>query len=162
MEEFPHLAGFQYLKDISLPKYSPRKIVKQIINQKIRYEQVVKGQQFEQMVKPRLQTIICLQQVLDNDFHLYTYMPQKYPFATTIKADYLISCHRNLVHFIFIIKDVSKDKSKCDYLCCSTFTQGTRDYETNQRPCTLLLKERIHIPTNTSTILMDRLRLQNQ
>ena len=35
MEEFPHLAGFQYLKDISLPKYSPRKIVKQIINQKI-------------------------------------------------------------------------------------------------------------------------------
>ena len=26
-EDFPHLAGFQYLKDISLPRYNPRKII---------------------------------------------------------------------------------------------------------------------------------------
>lgn len=27
LDDFPHLAGFQYLKDISLPKYNPGKIV---------------------------------------------------------------------------------------------------------------------------------------
>ena len=104
MEDFPHLAGFQYLKDISLPS-----------------------------------------------------MPDKYPFATAIKADYLISCHLDLVSFVFIIQNTSDGKAKCDYLCCSAFTKGERDYEANQRRRVLLKKERIHIPTNSTTVLFDRL-----
>ena len=34
-EDFPHLAGFQYLKDIRLPRYNPRKIVDMVLQQKI-------------------------------------------------------------------------------------------------------------------------------
>jgi hypothetical protein len=46
---------------------------------------------------------------------------------------------------------------KCDFLCCSTFEKGKRDYETNQRARTLLKKERIHIPSNTSVIFFDKI-----
>ena len=49
------------------------------------------------------------------------------------------------------------DISICDFVCCSAFTQTNRDYRENQRQRTILKKERIHIPTNTSTILFDRL-----
>ena len=83
--------------------------------------------------------------------------PRMYPFYTTIKADYLISSHTNINNFIFIINTNSQNESKCDFLCCSTFEKGKRDYETNQRARTLLKKERIHIPSNTSVIFFDKI-----
>ena len=83
-----------------------------------------------------------------------------YPFITGIKADYLISSHFSVDNFIFIIKANSQDELKCDFLCCSIFEKGERDYETNQRPRTLMKKERIHIPTNATDILLDRLAKQ--
>jgi len=99
-----------------------------------------------------------LKNILESDFRLFSYMPKMYPFTTTIKADYLISSHLDLVDFVFIIQSSYNGAAKCDYLCCSAFTKGERDYETNQRMRTLLKKERIHIATNTSTILYDRLQ----
>lgn len=157
MEDFPHLAGFQYLKDLTLPKYYPRKIVNQILNHKILYEQIIKGAQYEEMVKPRLKALIHLEDILNNEFLLFSYMPKMYPFTTTIKADYLISSHLNTTSFVFIIQTTSNGDAKCDYLCCSAFTKGERDYEANQRTRALLKKERIHIPTNTSTILLNKI-----
>lgn len=40
MEDFPHLAGFQYLKDLVLPRYNPTKTVDRILDQKIKHEQI--------------------------------------------------------------------------------------------------------------------------
>lgn len=37
-EEYPHLAGFQYIKDISLPNYSSAKIVGRIIEGNITFK----------------------------------------------------------------------------------------------------------------------------
>ena len=34
-EDFPHLAGFQYLKDLVLPKYNPRKTIDRILLKKL-------------------------------------------------------------------------------------------------------------------------------
>lgn len=51
-------------------------------------------------------------------------------------------------------------ESKCDFLCCSIFEKGDRDYESNQRSRTLMKKERIHILSNTTDILLDRLSAQ--
>ena len=65
-EDFPHLAGFQYLKDITLPRYNPEKIVSRIRDGTITLAQIEKAS-------------------------LFSYMPQMYPFYTQIKADYLIS-----------------------------------------------------------------------
>ena len=157
MEDFPHLAGFQYLKDLSLPRYNASKIVDKILESKLTYEQVSKGVQYVEMVKPRLEALVRLKDILENDFRLFSYMPRMYPFTTTIKADYLISSHLDCVNFVFIIQSSFSGSARCDYLCCSAFTKGERDYEANQRMRIVLKKERIHMATNTSTVLYNRL-----
>ena len=157
LEDYPHLAGFQYMKDISLPNYTSAKIVDRILEGKIPFEKVQKATQYEEMIKPRLEALAHLKNSFDNEFTLYSYMPRMYPFITNIKADYLIASHINIDNFIFIIRSTPQGEAKCDFLCCSIFEEGDRDYEANQRSRALLKKERINIPTNTSTILLDKL-----
>lgn len=156
-EDFPHLAGFQYLKDISLPNYTSKRIVDRILEGKIQLKKIQEAQLYEEMVKPRLEALTRLKKSLDEEFTLYSYMPRMYPFITQIRADYLIASHVDIVSYVFIIQATPDGKAKCDYLCCSAFTKEERDYETNQRSRALLKKERIHISTNTSAILMDKL-----
>lgn len=60
LEDYPHLAGFQYTKDISLPNYTSAKIVNRILEGKIPFEKVQKATQYEEMIKPRLETLIYL------------------------------------------------------------------------------------------------------
>lgn len=156
-EDYPHLAGFQYLKDISLPNYTSAKIVNRILEGKITFKQIQKANQYEELVKPRLEALIHLKNSLDNDFNLYSFMPRMYPFITNIKADYLIASHFDINSFIFIIHTPPDRETKCDFLCCSAFTKGERDYEINQRKRALLKKERIHIPSNTTTILLNNM-----
>lgn len=157
MGDFHHLAGFQYLRDISLPKAYYRKTVEMILTQKIKYEQVIKGVYYEEKVKPRLEALARFEEILNNEFLFFTYRADMYPFYTNITADYLISSHLGDISYVFIIKDTASAEMKCDYLCCSTFTKDKRDYEINQQRRTLLKKERVHIPTNTTTILYDKL-----
>lgn len=159
-EDYPHLAGFQYLKDISLPNYTSAKIVKRILEGKITFAQIQKAAQYEEMVKPRLEALIHLKNSFDNDFNLYSFMPRMYPFITNIKADYLIASHTVVDSYVFIIHTTPNGDAKCDFLCCSAFTKGGRDYEANQRKRALLKKERIHIASNTTTVLLDKLNTE--
>ncbi len=156
-ENFPHLAGFQYMKDISLPNYSSAKIVNRIIEGKINFEKVKCAAQYESMIEPRLQALTHLKDSLDNEFKLFSFMPRMYPFFTNIKADYLISSHHAIDNYVFIIQFSPDGISTCDFLCCSTFEKGIRNYEINQRCYTLLKKERLHIPSDVTTILFDKL-----
>lgn len=156
-EDYPHLAGFQYLNDISLPNFTSAKIVDRILEGKISFEQIKKAHQYEEMVRPRLEALIHLKDSLDNEFSLYSFHPKMYSFVTTIRADYLIASHTVISSFIFIIQATANGMAKCDFLCCSAFEQGNRDYETNQRRYTLLKKERFHIPSNTSTLFFDKI-----
>lgn len=89
-------------------------------------------------------------------------MPRMYPFVTNIKADYLIASHIVIDSYVFIIHTTPTGDAKCDFLCCSAFAKGERDYKTNQRKRALLKKERIHIPSNTTTILFDKLNTKIQ
>ena len=156
-EDFPHLAGFQYLRDLSLPRYNPRKILSNILSQNINLEQLKKGIQYETAVKPRLEALVRLKDVLEQDFSLFSYMSRMYPFTTTIKADYLISSHKDLSSYVFLIQAHPVENTTHNYLCCSAFVKGERDYETNQRLRVILKKERLHLASGTSTILYDRL-----
>ena len=38
LDDYPHLAGFQYMKDISLPNYSSAKIADRILEGKILFD----------------------------------------------------------------------------------------------------------------------------
>ena len=161
LADFPHLAGFQYMKDISLPNYSSSQIADKILESKILFEKVQKASKYTDMIEPRLKALVHLKESLDNEFNLYSYMPRMYPFSTSIKADYLISSHFNINNFIFIVKANNQSDITYEFLCCSIFEKGNRNYETNQRPRKLMKKERIHIPSNTTTILLDRLTTQS-
>lgn len=108
-EDYPHLAGFQYLKDISLPNYTSAKIVERILEGKIIFEQIQKAAQYEEKIKPRLEALIHLKNSLDNDFNLYSFMPRMYPFITNIKADYLIASHIAIDSYVFIIHTTPSD-----------------------------------------------------
>jgi hypothetical protein len=88
---------------------------------------------------------------------LFSYMPQFYPFVTKIKADYLISSRIEPTAFVFIIRESPSGNAVCDFLCCSAFEEGGRDYRANQRSRTLLKKERVHIETQDTVVLYDRL-----
>lgn len=159
VERFPHLAGFQYLKDVELPRFNSAKTLDKILGGTIKYSQIKKGIQFELAVKPRLEALIRLKQTIENEFTLYSFTPQYYSFSTRIKADYLISSVSSPIDFIFIIQsDPHGEAAICDFVCCSAFTQTERDYRENQRPRTILKKERVHIPTNTSTTFFDRMK----
>lgn len=160
-EDYPHLAGFQYMKDISLPNYSSAKIADRILEGKITFEQIQKEAQYEEMIKPRLEALVHLKNSLDNDFNLYSFMSRMYPFITNIKADYLITSHLVIDSYVFIIHTTPKGDAKCDFLCCSAFAKGDRDYETNQRKRALLKKERIHIASNTTTVLLNKLNTES-
>ena len=73
-EDFPHLAGFHYLKDIALPRYSPRKTVDMILSGKITYDKVKKGTLYQEYVKPRLLALVRLKEILEQEFDLFSYM----------------------------------------------------------------------------------------
>ncbi len=153
-EEFQHLAGFQYLKDLNLPRYNSSVLLDRILSKKITYAQIIKGPQYEAMVKPRLEALSKLKETLDNDFTLFSYMPKMYSFTTTIKADYLISLRSEQTSFVFIVKT---SDTNSDYLCCSAFKEGDRNYEENQRQRTILKKERIILSTEEHYTIFNRL-----
>ena len=104
-DEFSHLAGFQYLKDISLPRYNSRKIVDMILSGKITYKAIQKGMQYREMVEPRLLALVRLKEVLEQDFELFSYVPNLYPFVTKIKADYIISSQNEPTAFVLLSKN---------------------------------------------------------
>lgn len=155
--EFPHLAGFQYLKDISLPNYSSAKVIDRILDGKIRPTAVEKALQYESMVRPRLTALTHLKASLDDEFSLYSYMPHRYPFYTSIKADYLIADHSSADHYVFIIHANSESHSDELFSCCSIFQRDSRDYTCNQRSLAILRKERLHVPSATNAVLYNRL-----
>lgn len=160
-EEFPHLAGFQYLKDVSLPRYNARKMVEMILKGKITDEKIRKGVQYQELVEPRLRALVRLEEILENEFQLYSYLPEFYPFTTRIKADYLIASPEEPETFVFIIRASDTGEMVCDFLCCSAFEKGERDYRINQRQRSLLKKERIHRPSQEITTIYDRLTESN-
>ena len=161
-EKYPHLASFQYLKDINIPRYNSKKTVDKILDDSICQNLIQKSQNYEEFVKPRLNALIRLKNTLEEDFLLYAYMPRFYSFATQIKADYLISKSFSPKDYIFIIKSDSLfEQSDYNFVCCSTFEQTNRNYAENQRQRTVLKKERINISTGDLTVLYNRLNNDN-
>ena len=151
-EDFPHLAGFQYLKDLALPRYTPAKTVARILDGTINQSQIEKGLQYEELVKPRLLALCSLEEMLDREFSLYSFMPRFYSFVTSIKADYLIASHLDNVSFVFLIREGDRSVVS-DCVCCSAFVKDERDYEQNQRPYTLLKKTKTNLATKDTRVL---------
>ena len=162
LEDFPHLAGFQYLRDISsIPRSTPKKAVERILKGTITQQMIEQGVDYEKLVKPRLLALTALEETLDNEFRLYTFVPRFYSFYTNIRADYLVTSNQSPISFVFLVQDRDVEKSapqeiKHHCLCCSAFYEGERDYTQNQRTCYLLRKEKINIQSGETNTLYER------
>ena len=150
--DFPHLAGFQYLKDLTLPRFTPAQTVNRILDGTITQDMVEKGADYEGLVKPRLMALVALENMLDNEFTLYSFEPRFYSFVTSINADYLIASHIDGTSYVFMIREGERSIVS-DCVCCSTFVKDSRDYEQNQRPFTLLQKTKTNLTDNSILVL---------
>ena len=61
--------------------------------------------QYREMVEPRLLALVRLKEVLEQDFELFSYVPNLYPFVTKIKADYIISSQNEPTAFVLLSKN---------------------------------------------------------
>ena len=123
---FPHLAGFQYLRDVHLPRFSSKKTVSKILDGTISQEMIEKGGQYEESVKPRLLALVSLEAMLDNNFTFYSFMPRFYSFFTSIKADYLIAMASSLLRKLN--HSLMKPEAKSETLPSLPHTMVGRDF----------------------------------
>ena len=92
LEDYPHLAGFQYMKDLSLPNYNSSKIVTRmypfftsikadyILSSHYKLDNfifIIKATakdelkcDFKSLIEPRLKALIHIKESLDNEFTL--------------------------------------------------------------------------------------------
>ena len=151
-DEFLHLSGFQYLKDLAVPRYNSSKLFRGILDGSITQAQIEKGMQYESLVRPRLSALLSIKDILDNSFTLFSFKPRMYPFVTNIKADYLISSTYKGQAFVFLFGGSPKSVTR-DCICRSIFIMDGRDYEENQRPYAILKKTRTDLSTNEESVL---------
>lgn len=149
--DFYHLAGFPHARDIQLPRFNQTKVLDRILAGKITNEMLAKSKNYKSMIVPRLQALINMEAALDNDFFLYSYYPDLYPFYTSISADFLLAYHSDSVYFMFIVRNGTIQDF--DFTFVSVFSADSRDYETNQRQRTILKKTKINLETGDSTDL---------
>ena len=150
------------MKDVSsIPRSTPRKTVERIREGAITQQMIEQGVDYEKLVKPRLLALTALEESLDNEFQLYTFVPRFYSFHTNIRADYLITSIRSPISFVFMVQDRDAEKNdpqeiKHHCLCCSAFYKAERDYTQNQRTCSLLRKEKVNIQSGETNTLYER------
>jgi hypothetical protein len=153
--DFPHVAGFQYLKDLTFPKYSTSKMIPLILDGTIQLADVKKSRYYQESMEPRLRALCQLEDILDHDFKYYAFMPKFYNFHTTIRADYLIFSQVYDQSFVFMIHNGMG--AEISYTCCSAFIKDLRDYTQNQRPLAMLKKEKISLETGETTVLLNQI-----
>ena len=127
--DFYHLAGFQYLNDVQIPKTSRNKIIDAVINGVIKIEHIEKSEKYLSMIEPRLLALSKLQDGFEF-IKGYSYNPRWYSFYTAIKADYVLEfkIKNDEYFFLFIITN------DIIYYCTSIFMEDpNRNYRQGQK-----------------------------
>lgn len=136
--DYYHLAGFHYARGVMSNFRGHNRALKLVLDGKITLERLEKAEHYDDMIKPRLLALCHLSESLKSNFNLLSFDKSRYPFATDIKADYIISSHLDNIYYTFIIQSF---KEGTEYSCCSIFQQDHRNYETNQTKFTVLKTE---------------------
>lgn len=139
--DFHHLAGLHKLKDNDFIRTSSRKkIFERILNEVIT-EKTIQKSVFYSEIKDRLYSLNKLEELLDDNVTIFRFYKNN-KFATKINADYILKCgnETNTV-FVFIIKNAQ------NMHCVSQFPMENIDYSKHQTKFTILLKEKIYVPT---------------
>lgn len=154
-KDFHHLAGFQYLNDIDIPKnhsllfshIKSGKISDTYLSQSHNYQQVKESYA---NVKSRIKGLSFLMQFIDNKNLICKYIKNDNKYSK-INADYLIKSVLNgQTAYIFI----RKRRNQENYCICSFFLEPQSDY--NGQKAYWFYKAKTHLPSSQTTILYDK------
>lgn len=141
--EFYHLAGFPHIDDIVFNIQFPKsKMLEKVLDGTITNNMISSSENYETIVKGKLQAIIQLEQLLDNCYKAYLYDPKRLPFYTKIIGKYLIVDESNDVVFLF-----ADSTDETNYFSRSTFVMGDQDFRANQSKITVLKVEKTDLET---------------
>ena len=144
---FFHLAGLQYLGDITFSSQNKEHIYKEILQKKITITDLQKSVFFDTcFISERLQYLQLLENMLDVCQLIFFINPKEYIRHTKIYADYLceyiIPNNTTDVLYYFLIKD-RNSLTKNIYKGCSFFKKHDKDYRHGTAQTKLLLSEKI-------------------
>lgn len=136
--DFDHLSGIHYATDIDFKRhrkeYRGERLLSALKTEKIDSHQIEKSRRWPQIEK-RLEAILHLKKILEADFELYEFYPERLPFHSQIHAKYLLfSQEFNDGVFLFLDEDTGI------YYCKSAFQDDLHDYRENQSGWIVLKK----------------------
>lgn len=144
---FFHLAGLQYLKDLSRLFIPAEEVYNQIESGQLPVSYIESSNNYD-YIKGRVEYLPTLEYIFDSNDTIFKYNPELQAFSV-IEADFLL---RNEINKAPIFVFLSKDKNK-KYFCKTFFPQGKKDYTERQTKWTVLFKKKIVKSTNTETVL---------
>ena len=151
--QFFHLAGLQYLKDLTgVLSESRKRIFRRILNGSLK-SQLFESSQYYSTIKNRIEYLVYLEQIMDSNETIFKYN-QKLQAFSAIQADFLM---KNELKLRNVFTFLSKDSKNGKYFCRSFFPQIEKDYSIGQTNLTLLHKKKINKSSNTEIVLYDRL-----
>ena len=145
-EAFFHLAGLQHLTDITFPSKNKERIYREILNKKLKIEDVRCSVFYEKwFVEERLKNFKYLQTMIETNALYYKINAKRYIQYTDIRADYLCEYKQQLdIIYLFLVLEKRAPKFANECKGCSLFTK--HDYEYTQgtaKTTTLLIEKQI-------------------
>ncbi len=156
-KDFYHLAGFQYLTDIDIPK-SATQLLKKIDSHKINDELLGSSMNYLEVndsyanVRDRIYGIQYLKEYIESDNTVFQYIKGLNRYSK-IKADFLIKSIVNHQAAYIFIKKRDKDTSYC---ICSFFINSRTDYFGIRSYW--LYKSYVDTKTNIERVMLDKLK----
>lgn len=144
---FFHLAGLQYLKDLSRLFIPAEGVYNQIESGQLPVSYIESSNNYD-YIKGRVEYLPTLEYIFDSNDTIFKYNPELQAFSV-IEADFLL---RNEINKVPIFVFLSKDKNE-KYFCKTFFPQGKKNYTERQTKWTVLFKKKIVKSTNTETVL---------
>lgn len=137
-DDFSHLSGIHYANDVDFKlhkkEYRGTKLISALMAGRLDGALIEKSRNWPQ-IKGRLNAILHMRTILESDFRIYRFSPNKLPFHSQIAAEYLLYSE-GLGDGVFLFFD----QDAGTYYCKSVFEKGSSDYRTNQSAWTVLAK----------------------
>lgn len=154
-EDFFHLIGLQYLRDIPQLKKNRGTIFDKIIAGEIT-ETFVSKSSFYKDIEQRVIDFSLFEELLDSNELVFKYSFNRSTFSD-IRAEYLMkTTYEERTNYIFI----DKSDARTDKFCRSFFFNEENDYTQNHITMSLLYKEKI-FADGKSIVQLDKLNKNN-
>jgi len=142
--DFSHLSGIHYARDVDLgPRwaYQGSRLIPALLSGKLDDSKVEKSQEWHR-INDRLCAILKIETILDSNFSIYKFAPQKLNFYSTIDASYLIYSETYQEGVCLFLDN---EENIC--YCKSVFSADAKDYRQNQTRWVVLEKIKIVGPS---------------